>query len=211
MDKKQIYAIIRKVIFTAIIVLVVVFIFYNSSRIGTVSGALSQNVTTLFNQALSRLGIGFTFTNLIVRKLGHLAEFCLLGFWLMLGLRVYTRRTVAFIAWPLLAGLAIAVGDEFLQSFIPGRTSSVIDVAIDFAGVLLGIAVAAVCIAIAGAIWRHLRKRKHTPMPLPSAPATPSAASTPTEAPAHRAGRGHRHAGKPTPSTVDASPGGLPW
>lgn len=170
MDNKRIFAILRKAVFTLIILLVVGFIFYNSSQIGSASGAFSQTATTWLNGILGRLGIDYQLSHLAVRKLGHLAEFCLLGFWLMLGLRVYTRRTVAFVAWPLLIGLGIAVCDEFLQAFVPGRTSSVTDVAIDFAGVVLGLCVAAVFMAIVGAIWRHLRRPKAETPPKAKAP-----------------------------------------
>ena len=40
--------------------------------------------------------------------------------------------------WALLVCLALASGDEVHQLFVPGRTGSAFDVAIDFSGALFG-------------------------------------------------------------------------
>ena len=99
-----------------------------------------------------------------VRKLAHIAEFALLGFFLTCCLRVYTKRLFAFCAWPLLFGLFIAVCDEFLQRFVPGRSGSIKDIFIDFTGVCGGTAVA-ICIVFAVSFvlwlfWGRKRNRK---------------------------------------------------
>ena len=70
------------------------------------------------------------------------------GFLLMLCLRVYTRRFVRHVSWPLLAGMSTALMDETIQLSIPNRTSSVTDVWIDMAGVIAGLFVALIILLI---------------------------------------------------------------
>ena len=70
-----------------------------------------------------------------VRKAAHLAEFGVLGLLWGGGGGAYARRTL----W--LWGLPTAVVDECLQFFAPGRAPMVLDVCIDTAGYLCGVAV----------------------------------------------------------------------
>lgn len=111
------------------------------------------------NGFLSDIGIGYSFSHHAIRKLAHLTEFALLGFWLMLSLWVYTRRLIAFISWPMLIGLVIAVADEFLQSFIPARSSQVSDIIIDFAGVVVGMMCGLAIELLAAALYRVFSSR----------------------------------------------------
>ena len=137
-----VFIIFLRILFTAMVVMCVAFIFYNSSQVAEVSGEISGKVTALSNEALSYLPVDITLSEAIVRKLAHVAEFALLGLLFTFCLRVYTRRLIAFSAWPLLFGLFIAVCDEFLQKFIPGRSGQIRDIFIDFIGVCGGTAAA---------------------------------------------------------------------
>ena len=69
-----------------------------------------------------------------VRKTAHLAEFGVLGLLWGGGWRAYGRRGL----W--LWGLPTAVMDECLQFLSPGRAPMVLDVGIDTAGYLCGVA-----------------------------------------------------------------------
>lgn len=149
-----------RVVFTLCLLATVVFIFSNSTEIGEVSGGKSADVTNLLNKIMARTGFGFRFSEHLVRKLGHFCEYALLGFWFMLTLRVYTRRIVSFIAWPLLGGLLTAVCDEFYQTFIPGRSGQVSDVVIDFGGVTAGLLAGLFALLLAAAIWDALHGRR---------------------------------------------------
>lgn len=131
--------VILRILFTLCTVATVIFIFSNSADIGEISGSKSALVTAFFNKCLTKVGVSWQFTEHLVRKLGHFAEYALLGFWLMLTLRVYTRRVVSFVCWPLFLGLLVPVCDEFFQTFVPGRAGMVQDVVIDFAGVCAGL------------------------------------------------------------------------
>ena len=78
----------------------------------------------------------------------------------MLCLRVYTKRFVRHVSWPLLGGLATALMDETIQRWIPGRTSSVVDVWIDFAGVVAGLFVALLILLIVRGITSFYAVKK---------------------------------------------------
>ena len=158
-ETPSVLSVVMKVLFTLFLAATVFFIFYQSSRIGEVSSGLSLRITERLNAFLLNAGIGLELSHTAVRKLGHLGEYILLGFWSMLTLRVYTGRVLAFVSWPLLFGLGLAVADEFLQQFIAGRTSAVTDVVIDFCGVLLGSLIALCLLLLVGGIARLFSRR----------------------------------------------------
>ena len=81
--------------------------------------------------SLSDLGTGLGTWDLVLRKVGHAAEFALLG---ALVSRALRRDGAAFAL-----GVAYAVSDEVHQHFVPGRVGAPYDVAIDAVGVVLGI------------------------------------------------------------------------
>lgn len=155
--------VIFRVLFTFFAIGTTVFIFSNSLEIGAVSSARSQEFTAFLNHILSGVGLP-TLTNAVVRKLAHFAEYALLGFWFTLCLRVYTSHYLRHISWPLLLLLAVADADEFLQTFIADRGSSVRDVWIDFGGGLAGTAAALGIIMLLGGFWYLLgfgRKKRN--------------------------------------------------
>ena len=136
------FIILFRIIFTVAVFATIAFIFYNSAQVAEVSSGYSRSVTDLVNKLLSYTPFDIILSEHQVRKLAHITEFAALGFFLTFCLRVYTKRLIAFCAWPLLFGLFIAVCDEFLQRFIPGRGSSIKDIFIDFIGVCGGTGVA---------------------------------------------------------------------
>ena len=77
----------------------------------------------------------------IIRKTAHFTEFLLLSACTLLLSRSYRLKlkTSALIAG--VYGLIYAITDEVHQLFVPGRSCEVLDVCIDFAGVLTGIAI----------------------------------------------------------------------
>ena len=77
------------------------------------------------------LGTGLGGWDLALRKLAHAAEYTVLGFLL---LRALGRERPS-----VLAGVLYSVTDEVHQHFVPGRLAAPWDVAIDAAGVLVGV------------------------------------------------------------------------
>jgi len=70
-------------------------------------------------------------------KLAHLAAYVPLGFLFYSSLSRSGIARYLFIAAFLMAGI-YGITDEFHQSFVPGRDSSIGDAAADFAGAFLG-------------------------------------------------------------------------
>lgn len=73
--------------------------------------------------------------------IGHLGEYAVLAFALLLAFLPQPFRRRVVFALPL--GILYALSDELHQAFVPGRAASVGDVALDVAGVLLGVAAVA--------------------------------------------------------------------
>lgn len=112
--------------------LTLAFIWGNS----LLSGADSSAVSGFAGELLAKLfGPAMLVATPLIRKLGHFTEFLLLGLLLSWNRRLWNIRSAAV---PVLAGLLVALTDETIQIFTPGRASMVADVWIDFAGVLTG-------------------------------------------------------------------------
>ena len=87
------------------------------------------------------LGTGLGGWDLVLRKIAHAAEYAILGALLV---RATGRSGLAFAL-----GTLYAVSDELHQSFVPGRLGSPLDVAIDAAGVAVGVV-----------LWQSVRARR---------------------------------------------------
>ena len=140
-----------RVIFTFALIGCIIFIFSNSMQIAEVSSDASNQVLLLLRKVLRTLGLDSVANHLtmhIVRKLAHFCEYMLEGFLLMLCLRVYTKHVVKHVSWPILGGLLTAQTDKTIQLFVPGRSSQVTDVWIDFCGVLTGLLVGLILLGL---------------------------------------------------------------
>lgn len=133
------------------------FIWGNSLLRGEYSQAISEFVgwvIELFFPSEGELVQGESHGTL--RKIAHLTEFCTLGMlsvWLM---TLLERKSWERILWPLVAGVAVAGVDEFLQTLVPDRGPALTDVVIDGLGVLMGI----LLFGLFAQIINLLRKRK---------------------------------------------------
>jgi VanZ family protein len=75
----------------------------------------------------------------LVRKTAHLTEYAILAILLMRALREKATSLWRGAAVVFVVAVLFALADEYHQSFVASRTSSLGDAAIDSAGVLLGI------------------------------------------------------------------------
>jgi VanZ family protein len=75
----------------------------------------------------------------LIRKLAHLTEYAILAGLLLRALRRSTPGSRRAVAIAIVATVLIAIADEYHQSFVPSRTPTLGDVAIDSAGALLGV------------------------------------------------------------------------
>jgi VanZ family protein len=81
--------------------------------------------------SIPSLSTGLGTWDVLLRKLAHAAEYAILGGLL---LRALGRELPAFAL-----GVAYAVSDELHQHFVTGRHASPVDVAVDAAGVAIGL------------------------------------------------------------------------
>ncbi len=143
----------RLVIFLVLIVLAIGFIFYNSLQNSEESHKASGIIENIVKPLIDKIfGEGSVDINFIVRKAAHLTEFCVLGFVVM---GVVITVGIKYLGYGLFSVLAIAVTDEYIQSFMD-RTSSVKDVLIDFTGAMIGFVICTVLYLIA-----HTLKKKY--------------------------------------------------
>jgi VanZ family protein len=82
--------------------------------------------------SIPSLGTGLGTWDLVLRKLAHMTEYAILG---ALLLRAIGRPLPAFAI-----GVLYAASDEVHQHFVSGRHASPLDVAIDAAGIAVGLA-----------------------------------------------------------------------
>ncbi|MDO4177281.1 MAG: VanZ family protein [Bacillota bacterium] len=138
---------VRQIIAIILTLMVMAFIYYNSSQDSTASSAASQYVMNwLWNH-------GIYLSAYAVRKLAHFCEFALLGFLLVfaLGGKVLLAAIV---------GVLYAGSDEFHQTFVSGRVGQLLDVGIDGAGVICGMTLAAILLVIGKLIATRPKKSK---------------------------------------------------
>jgi VanZ family protein len=86
---------------------------------------------------------------IVIRKLGHLTEYAILAtlIWRALrGAESWKRSTLMLFSTSLIGCAVFAASDEFHQSFVPSRSSSVNDVIIDICGAAIALAI---CVALA--------------------------------------------------------------
>ncbi|HIW55048.1 MAG TPA: VanZ family protein [Candidatus Ruthenibacterium merdigallinarum] len=131
------------------------FIWGNSLASGPASSQVSGTVTQRVNDALQAVSPGASVTEHFVRKAAHFSEFALLGALAAAWVRAWGLRLARALGWALLAGMAVALADETLQLFSPGRSASPADVWLDFAGFCAGTALAAALMAAV----RRLQRR----------------------------------------------------
>ena len=82
---------------------------------------------------------------ILVRKIGHLTEYAILAVLVWRALTGSNWKSSRAFTASLAACALFAASDEFHQSFVPSRTSSIHDVMIDICGALIGLAI---CVAL---------------------------------------------------------------
>jgi VanZ family protein len=103
----------------------------SASRFSTWLPVIAWAAVIFALSSIPHLGTGLGTWDTVLRKGAHVTEYAILG---LLLLRAVGRELPAF-----LIGVAYAITDEVHQHFVQGRHASPIDVAIDSAGILLGI------------------------------------------------------------------------
>lgn len=132
----------RKLMWLLLLLLFAGFIFYNSSLPAAQSDGASRLLAGYVAKLLALLpgdvmeGTGDL--NHTLRKLAHFFEFYMLGLILCNTYAAYGAGRKLAAGYVFFLGLAVAVVDEYIQLFSPGRASMVRDVLLDFSGVFVG-------------------------------------------------------------------------
>lgn len=127
----------KKIMWITIYIMYILWIFSNSLDVADVSSEKSTAVLQFLNGLL--FGGYPRLTEHIVRKLAHFSEYAVAG--LLGGVCILQGKKVRspWLIVALAAGLLVALCDETIQLFVPGRSGQVLDVWIDFAGDAVGI------------------------------------------------------------------------
>ncbi len=118
------------------------FIWINSALPGQTSGEWSGLISRILGSIFPFLSPESENGQHLIRKLAHFSEFAALGMCLMWLFGMLLKKRWPGFLLPFACGVAAAAIDETIQIFSPGRYSSIVDVAIDSAGVLTGVGAA---------------------------------------------------------------------
>jgi|YNPNPStandDraft_1061719.scaffolds.fasta_scaffold39695_3 VanZ family protein len=90
------------------------------------------------NLKIEQLGI----FDLLLRKLAHFTEFCVLSILLLRALLGYNRDKFQInkriLFWNIFLCIVYAITDEYHQYFVPGRITALKDILIDTCGIFCG-------------------------------------------------------------------------
>ncbi len=132
----------KKIIRIILLIVVLAFIFYMSSRNAFESNIYNVELVKLLknNWGVDLYGLfGSGYVDVAVRKFGHFFEFLLLSITLYFALNAFKvrRATILTIMFCILLGAA----DEFHQLYIQGRSASLGDVIIDSMGAITAVSI----------------------------------------------------------------------
>ena len=120
-------------------------IFYNGTRQGEISQKASKKVINVATKIMrvtpaseEQSNIKLSDINYYVRKNAHFFQYLILSILMCSAVREFKLYEMSEIFLILFLILLFPVADEFIQKYIPGRTSNVFDVVIDFSGGILG-------------------------------------------------------------------------
>jgi len=116
----------------------VAFIWSNSMMDAETSSAQSDFVGEIIQEIVDVEKNPFDYIFENRRSVAHFVEFALLGASICLFLVLNLPRRLPLYAIGLLAGFQVAVTDECIQIFVPGRAAELTDLALDCGGIAVG-------------------------------------------------------------------------
>lgn len=135
------------------------FIFYRSTLSADDSTVESTNVLGLLGSIFEFLGLNMELTDFIVRKAAHFCEFALLGCMVIWVLYLFTDQVVHNLVNTGFICIVIAITDELIQTFSPGRSCQVTDVLVDFSGAVSGVVFFVIVLLIYSRIKKSLERK----------------------------------------------------
>lgn len=128
----------KNMLWVGIPLIAILLIFHNSMYPIAQSDFQSGFFQRVLNLFFSKIGYNIVFSQFMVRKLAHFIEYFCFGFLLTVTVWMIGKKRNGFFFFELFLFLAVPVLDETIQLFYQGRTSSVLDVLIDFSGCVIG-------------------------------------------------------------------------
>ena len=145
--KKGVWIHIVRVLFLALTVCVLCFIFANSSKDGETSEAESVQVTVQVQEIVGAIapdspiatatGEEFDLLHAFVRNAAHFLEYALLGACMFASYLSFTRKKRYAVLVPLTIAF-VSVFDEYTQTLAAGRGAELSDVLVDLSGGVAG-------------------------------------------------------------------------
>ncbi len=139
MDNKRLIA--TRVSLIVLSLLMISFIFANSSFDAEASSVQSFSVREFINTFLHSLNLNITLTDYFVRKCAHFIEYFVLGTLLFFTVKSFLSEFSIKVFTATVVGLAVAIVDEIIQLFSDGRSAQFSDVLLDFSGVFIAVCV----------------------------------------------------------------------
>ena len=144
---------------SVILLLLLLLIWGNSLQPAEASSAFSSGVLSKLQPLWLQLtGASFPISHHLLRKLGHFSEFFLLGLVSTFTGTIGRRKLASSLPVILYIGLAVAVADETIQYFSPGRSPEVRDILIDYSGFCCGLLAAFALCKVLSAMYQGLSR-----------------------------------------------------
>ncbi len=149
-------------------ILIMLLIFYLSSKPASVSGESSLRLTEYIMRLYEKImGMqveeGLRADRLLaldhyIRKTAHVIEYAVLALAICYPLYVRGLKGGKLWLWSVLFTAAYAATDELHQRFVPGRSGELKDVLIDSSGAVLGALAFLLAVKVTGKLVRHKKR-----------------------------------------------------
>ena len=142
----------KSLLFSALAVLATAFIFYNSLQTAPESAQSSALIVDFIINCFNAINrhLDYNTITVLVRKLAHIIEYFIQGTFISLSYFYGKGRFAGRVINVMFFGLLTACIDEYIQGYVSGRGSMIIDVWIDFAGILLAVLFYLIISAVSG-------------------------------------------------------------
>lgn len=132
------------------------FIFFNSLQEAIESSAISSPIVDLVYNLLEKINININYLTLsyIIRKFAHVFEYTILGTLIILNFIENKLTTKYCLSYGFASSVLVATTDEIIQTYVEGRSGSVIDVGYDSLGIIIGMVIVVL-------IYRFKSKRRY--------------------------------------------------
>lgn len=142
-----------KILWTCLAAFWVLLIWANSLTPGQGSSKLSDAVVKMVESVFSAIGIRLEIPALFIRKMAHFIEYLVLGILAYNAMGRYEHTTLKRqCIYSCIFVILIAIIDESIQYFVPGRAAHMLDVLLDTVGGATGI----LCMAF---VLQHRRRK----------------------------------------------------